>query len=546
MSLADGSSWASLLPDIIKHSLNAYLASVNAIRTSRLVCRHWRDSILLPAVVLDNRPYSKFWQHLYPGDIIKSPDLDPIPIFKLSKTLKAAALGLERHIFPAPKMLLDISQLRNIATLDLSENHIDEPLINLLPVTKSIKTLILARAHFKSARHCWEFFDKLKLNRTIQTLNLSNTFVFHSSHERTIDGLVGCASLTSLNVSENGNEPYKFDLLLCYAEILSRSAGIQVLNVSNNPISGNSEASIDAFSKALETTSTLISLDMSKCMFGSKEELAVLQAIRRNTTLKSISFLGVTVSESNLRTLANSIGEHPKINRASLPSLALGCHLLDSTTLRHMLKANRIHSIVIQSFDLTLHDVKAIFDCPSLTSVNLSMSDLGHACETDSNNYPLSRTIAEHPNLRRLVLRKCSLPGFFVKRLCSRWEDCQPLLQMLNLGVNSLGTEEAECLGRLITKKNSITFLDVSSNLFGSEGAFRFAKHLKHSRSLLRLHMRSSHFQRDDALSIIDAAVQSELLELDLRNNCLMSSAEAARIGGAANKPSLDIIFSLT
>jgi hypothetical protein len=496
---------------------------------------------LLPTVVLNNKPYTNFWQQLYPGNIIKSPTLDPIPIFKLSKTLKAAALGLEQHIFPAPKMLLDISHLRNITSLDLSDNHIDDPLINLLPVTKSIKTLILSRAHFKSVWHSWEFFDKLKLNSSIQTLNLANTFVFHSSHERMIEGIVGCASLTSLNVSENGAIS-GFDLLFCYAEILSRSIGIQVLNVSSNHLAASSEASIDAFSNALERNSTLTSLDMSKCIFGSKEEPAIMHAIRRNTTLKTLNLLGATVSEANLRILANSIGEHPSINRASLPSLPLTHRTLDPSPLRNVLGANRIHSIVLQRFEMTVQDVKAIFDCPSLTSVNLSTSNMSHACH--STTYDLASAIAEHPNIRRLILRNCWLPGHIVQKLCARLEGCQPLLKLLNLGANNLGAEEAECLGQLITKKNSITFLDISNNLFGSEGALQFAKHLKASRSLLRLHMRSSHFLHGDVLDIIEAALQSELLELDLRSNGGMSRAEAARIKEAANKPSLDIVFS--
>lgn len=561
--------WSNLDPDLLKHALRPFISFNGSSKHARLVCKAWRDAILLPALFFSNQVPMRtaLLADLFP--LKDAPVLAPSRLLRSSKVARCS-FGLGE---PVPSQLLtEIADSTTITSLDLSGQVIDDAVANLVASSRSIKTLILAKGLLKLTNEAL-FIKSLAANQIIQTLNLSEVHLTQFDESSEVSwpfAFLGASSLTSLNLFKASIAPKSFGGFNRFLVTLLTSAPkLRTLVLGGIALPSWQEA----FAAALARNTVLTSLDMAACFRTPADIEFLFSALSTNTSLQRLVFAQNSLSAAQAKLLVASLKVNSTLrvlnirgcvplqsedttasqldplsellgSDSNLTSLCLDWISFSPTVLPRLLGAlERDQHLKTLSLNMAQFSPASIGILSNSLRVNTVLTSL-NLCRTFVGRFPqpmatLLGAMAESGSLREINLRSCDV-GLAELRVLGHCLSTNTAIKSLSLPANVINSDGAKALAPVFLQNRAITSLDLSSNILESDGAAVLCSFLVQNRHLRRLLLSSNNFKVDDLEKLSKAAIASDLTFLDLTSNGAISPTRLLVFKEiAAQRPSL-------
>ena len=406
-------------------------------------------------------------------------------------------------------ILQRLSKLSSLKTLDLQDNQLNDNTAELLAsvilnnsVLKSLNlcnnsirkgALQIAKAlqHITSLRLlnlgdnmlikevCNELACAFKYNVNIESLCLHDNKL-QSSALVILQSLSTITTLKVLNMNNNQIGKKGGDAL---ASIIRSNTGLKELCVGGN----NLQRSVVKISKALQTISTIESLDLSNNNLTNEVGIELAAAILSNSSLKHLE-----LQNNNLQ---SSIG----------------------FVLKALNKLSTLESLVLQNNQLTEKHGESL---RSVINNNASLETLF----LGSNNINLGAVkiagaLQNIKSLKMLDFSNINLSKEVIHKLSTAIKSSN-YLELLTIGSNNLQSSAIVILQSL-SYVTTLKVLDMNNNHIGEKGGEMLAAVIKNNTRLNELYFSSNNLQ-NSVIKILEALQTiSNLESLDLSNNNL-------------------------
>jgi len=430
----------------------------------------------------------------------------------LTTNMSLCELNLSENIIGSGGAVLLASILHSAPTLqvlDLSENMIEasgaSALANSLATNNSLRALNLT-SNMIGPEGAAAFARALSCNRTLTALRLASTGIGGAGACAIVEALERNSSLRELDIGDNmiGD---KFTSRIAEVVVHSR---LETLGLQNSAIS---EAGANELATALAGDAAPIQhLNLSVNGCGDEGIVALARALQSNTTLVSLDIEDNAICDVGATALAQGLTHNVALEKLDLHNNGIGP--AGAKALGRALAANASLKTLMLTFnqvadDGAYHLAESLKSNSALETLSLASNDIGpdgadwlsFALETNntlrtlllSDNSvgslgaaSLADALSLNSSLETLYLSFNEIGTLGTKRLANGLKR-NSALRDLGLGVNSMGDSGAKEMATLLRSSTTLESLDVTYNDIGSEGYAALETAMQRNTTLLKL-----------------------------------------------------------
>ena len=321
-------------------------------------------------------------------------------------------------------------------------------------------------------------------NKTLQKLDVSNCRISQSGAEAIFGALRTNSCLVQLDLSSNS---------IGDSEMIAE--GIATLQKLNVNLCGITKKGGRAIGQALETSSSLVQLDISCNTIGDVGARSLAEGLTKNTTLKNLKAFGCYVTGPGSQAIGIALGLNSTLEelRWGTPMCEEYHGKMQSFGVRHpwaLTWCNHLHKVGSLGFAEGLAKNKA-----------LKVLDLSRANIESNGAQAIGKCLGSNSHL------------------------CELNLQATNFSAKGL-----KCLGASLhwSKNGALTSLNLSYNWFGDVGVVGLGKGMWANKSLKSLQLISCCFKAAGAKKLADGLHYSKVETVDLSGNYIGDSGASA------------------
>ncbi|KAL0206005.1 hypothetical protein P9112_001312 [Eukaryota sp. TZLM1-RC] len=307
------------------------------------------------------------------------------------------------------------------------------------------------------------------------------------------------------------------------ARALESNSTLTELNLRRNNIT---DEGASALARALESNSSLTTLDLQFNNITDEGASALARALESNSTLTRLSLQNNKITDEGASALARALESNSSLTTLDL----LGNNITDegASALARALESNStLTELNLQSNNITDEGASALARAlesnSSLTELNLWRSNI-----TDEGAGALARALETNSTLTTLNLGNNNITSEGASALARALEtNCT--LTTLYLGGNNITSEGASALARALESNCTLTTLYLGGNNITSEGASALARALESNCTLTTLYLGGNNITSEGASALAHALESnSTLTTLDLHNNQITDEGASA------------------
>ena len=333
-------------------------------------------------------------------------------------------------------------------------------------------------------------------SNTIQKLHISKCGITKSGADALWCALETSPCLRELDISKND---------IGDSQVAKGVATLQKLNVNLCGIVGKKR--VDAIGRALETSTSLVELDISSNPFGDVGARSLARGLTKNTTLKNLKAFGCNVKGPGSKAIGIALGSN-----STLEELRWGTPMYEKD-----------EHYILQEFGVNHRE---------------AVQWRNHIAKVGAEGF--AEGLAKNRALKVLDLSDTRIESNGAQAIGRSLESNSHLCE-LNLQATSFSAKGMKCLGDSLGKNVALTSLNLNENWFGDMGAFALGRGMVGNRSLKSLQLINCQFKEAGAMSIGYAlGTMPAMQKINMSGNYIGDAGALALASAIARNRSLE------